>query len=146
MTGQCATPNCGGKLQAWPYGLSFCVVCGYHENRRIEDRRMSNEERIFQELQEIKKRLIKMEERIMAELDDLNAAEATEQSDITALIAAQTKAFADLEAAATASAPNLLPIIAQLQTNHTALATALAAAQAADATVTPAPVAPTTPA
>jgi|SRR5665213_34288 len=139
MIRQCATPNCGGKLEAWPYGLSFCVVCGYHENRRIEDRRMDSNERIFQELVEIRKRLIKMEERIMAEIDDLNAAEATEQSDITALVAEQTKAFADLEAAITTggTGPNLLPIIAQLQANHTALATALAAAQAADPVVTP---------
>lgn len=33
-------PKCGARLQGWPYGLNFCVACGYEENRRKDPERL----------------------------------------------------------------------------------------------------------
>lgn len=79
----------------------------------------------------------------MGQLEDLKAATDTLDADIAALVAGQTQAFTDLEAATktgTATVPDLQPIIDRLTANHAALVQALADAQAADATTkTPPP-------
>lgn len=80
--------------------------------------------------------------KLMAQTDDLNAGLDQLDADTKALADAQTQAFTDLEAAIAAgkTGTDLTPFITRLQTNHTAMTAALAAAQAADDTTkTPPP-------
>lgn len=93
-------------------------------------------------LKHITHKLNKLEEsikKLMAQTDDLTAAENQLDADTLALTQEQTQAFTDLEAAVAAgkTGTDLTPFIARLQTNHTAMVAALAAAQAADVTVNP---------